>query len=175
MAKLNELSWGERFAVIAKLNPTDEQIQAALGIDADELAMARELLSKGTFAIDQTINPDLYADAFGTVAVAKTEEVEVTTKKVTTAKRVRNVAPPATATKPVKVAKKRGRKGTKIALAFAAIDTTPVAAEVFASQHGVSLNVLRQAKRFDQTGIAGRVHVKKVNNVLSVYREAVTK
>ena len=66
--------------------------------------------------------------------------------------------------------KKRGRKGTKINEAFAAIGTEPLDAEEFATERNVSLNVLRQAKRFDKTGL-GKVHVKKIDGRLRVFRE----
>lgn len=162
MSELRELSWAERFAVIDALNPTDEQIIAALDIDATELATARDLRDAGNFA-DVDIDAEAYADAFD-VAIATVEDTSVTEQVVPTT--------PVTATKPTVEPKKRGRKGTKIAEAFDLIDTTPVAADAFAAQHNVSLNVLRQAKRFDPYADRGRVRVKKIDGTLSIFREA---
>ncbi len=172
MSNLKSLGWGERFAVIEALNPTDEQIEGALGIDADELATARELLASGTFTLPDSINAKPYAKVFADIAVATTEVDTTETKKPARAKSTRTRTPAVTATKVVPTPKKRGRKGTKIQVAFAAVSTTPVAAADFASTHSVSLNVLKQAKRFDRSGNAGRVRVKQINGVLSIFREA---
>lgn len=57
--------------------------------------------------------------------------------------------------------KRRGRKGSKIENAFKAIPVEPIPAEQFASEHNVSLAVLRQSKRFD-TVSEGTVHIRKV-------------
>lgn len=174
MSDLKTLSWGERFAVINALNPTDEQIQVALSIDADELATARELLDSGQFTAVKDIDTAPYAEVFDAIAITETEVVKPTRGSVT-ATRARNRTPAASATRTTRSPKKRGRKGTKIQEAFAAINTTPVSAETFATQHSVSLNVLRQAKRFDRSGITGRVRVKLVKGTLSIFREATEK
>lgn len=68
---------------------------------------------------------------------------------------------PESATKSTPVAKKRGRQSNKIANAFASLTSTPVSVESYAKEHGVSVAVLRQAKRFDKSGAVGQVHVKK--------------
>ena len=80
---------------------------------------------------------------------------------------------PITATKPQKVPKKRGRKGTRIIDAFRKVPSTPVNAEEFAKENDVSLSVLRQAGRFDKTGYGGRVKVRKnrTTGELMIWRE----
>lgn len=171
MSNLTELGWAERFAVIDALEPTDEQIQTAFDIDADELATARELREAGQFAeIDieeMNIDLDALSAAFAELATAVVEDVTATAETTEDEPAVA----PTTATAPVRTPKKRGRKGDKIVKAFTAIPSTPVDAIAFANEHNVSLNVLRQAKRFDKTGIEGRVRVKKIDGTLCVYRE----
>ena len=76
MSDLKTLSWGERFAVINALNPTDEQIQIALSIDADELATARELLDSGQFTAAKDIDTAPYAEVFDAIAITETEVVK---------------------------------------------------------------------------------------------------
>ena len=68
---------------------------------------------------------------------------------------------------------KRGRKGNNITNAFAAIPSSPVSAETFATQHNVSIAVLRQSKRFDTTGL-GPVNVRKDKSAgtLMIWRES---
>lgn len=68
---------------------------------------------------------------------------------------------PESATKPTATAKKRGRQSNKIANAFAGLTSTPVNIDEYAKSHGVSVAVLRQAKRFDKSTGTGSVHVKK--------------
>lgn len=71
------------------------------------------------------------------------------------------------------VPKKRGKKGDKIANAFASITTTPTDVNQVSKQYGVSIAVLRQAKRFDKTGMNG-VCVKKdkTTGSLMIWRES---
>ena len=64
----------------------------------------------------------------------------------------------------------RGRKGDKIAKAFESIPTTKTPAIPFSEKYGVSLPVLRQAKRFDDPGKED-VHVKNIKGVLMIWRE----
>ena len=81
--------------------------------------------------------------------------------------------PQSAAAKP-KVAQKRGRKGTKIINAFQNVPSTPVNALDYANKHGISLVSLQQSKRFDTTGIPGKVHVKKDKSTgtLMVWRDS---
>ncbi len=165
MSDLRELSWAEKLALIEAYSPTNEQIFAAFDIDEAELTTALDLQEAGTLAVDTDIDISAYADAFD-IAIAEVEDTDVTEQTDT-------VAAPVTATKaPAPAPKKRGRKGTKIAQAFDLIDTTPVDANAFAASNDVSLNVLRQAKRFDPYGERGRVRVKKIEGTLSIFRDA---
>lgn len=175
MADFKELSWGERFAVIDALKPTDDQIMSVLGIDNSELATARELREAGTFKADLgDLNAEDFASAFAGAPAPTAEPTPAKPEKTTAtrATRARKNDAPATATKPERTPKKRGRKGTKIQDAFAAITTTPVPLEQFAEKFAVSQNVLRQAKRFDRTGSDARVRIKQVDGTLSIFREA---
>ena len=166
MSELRELSWADRFAVIDALDPTEEQVLAALDITPEELAAANELREAGHIpAADVDLDVEAYAGAFD-ISIAEVEDTDVTEE---------DAAPtaPVTATKPTPEPKKRGRKGTKIALAFGLITTTPVDANAFAVNNNVSLNVLRQGNRFDPTPEAGKVRVKKIDGTLMIYRDDV--
>ena len=161
MSKTTGLSWGDRFALIDKFKPTDEQVNTAFGLNAGELETARELRAEGNFSeLSEGFDLETYEDIFASIG-----------EGAVSAKRPKSRKPAASATKVTPAPKKRGRKGTKIAEAFAAIGTEQVPAEEFAAERGVSLNVLRQAKRFDKTGGA-RVRVKKIDGTLMVYRES---
>ncbi len=156
MAKqMKSLSWNDRLAVINHFKPSDAKICAALEITADELQTARDLEDAGTFvATSEGIDFGRYAEIFGGESIISPKS----TKSATTT--AASSLPPASATKKIAAPKKRGRKGNNIAQAFTAIPGTPVSAEAFATEHGVSLNVLRQSKRFDKSGL-GSVKVKK--------------
>lgn len=87
------------------------------------------------------------------------------------------MAPTTTHTNPA--AKKRGRKGSKIQQALLAVPKSPVNINSFMTQHGVSLAVLRQSKRF-VAGLdpavqerIGTVHVKqdKSTKTLTIWRD----
>jgi hypothetical protein len=88
---------------------------------------------------------------------------------------------PETATKKVvvKVNQKRGRKGNKITSAFLAVTNEPIAVDRFVMQHGVSLAVLRQSKRFieqmseEDVAKVGKIVVKqnKETKTLMIWRE----
>ena len=68
---------------------------------------------------------------------------------------------PKTATKPIKIPKKRGRKGDKLKKAFLEIPSEKVDLEQYAEQHGVSAKSLRQIKRHDLYKSLGQVYVRK--------------
>ncbi len=149
------LSWSARFAIIDHFKPTDSVICEVFGVDADELNTARELRGKNTIAVDTTIDVSVYDSFFNPKS-----------RRTTTTH-----TPARTATKT-----KRGKRGNKIDTAFQAVTPTPVPATTFATKHDVSLAVLRQAKRFDKTGMSP-VHVKKSkeSGELMIWREAETK
>jgi hypothetical protein len=137
-----------------------EQASAAFGVSATEIETARDLRKNGGGAnLPIDIDVDSYGNPFASAPAGATS--------------IRRPGKHAaeTATKVVTAPKKRGRKGAKINEAFLAIGAEPIPAEEFANTRGVSLNVLRQAKRFDKSGLA-RVRVKKINGTLMVYRDA---
>jgi len=152
----NNLGWGSRLALIDHYEASDEQASAAFDIPVDEIETARELRDNGGAAnMPVEINLEEHGNPFsGATSVVMPGSRE----------------PAQTSTRVEPEPKKRGRKGTKINEAFASIGTDPIPAEQFATDRNVSLNVLRQAKRFDRTGL-GRVRVKKVDGTLMVYRE----
>ena len=68
---------------------------------------------------------------------------------------------PKTATKPIRVPKRRGRKGDKLKNAFKSIPSTRVDLDEYAESHGVSVKSLRQIKRHDPYKDTGKVFVRK--------------
>lgn len=83
---------------------------------------------------------------------------------------------PETASKPVRILKKRGRKGNNILTAFDQVPATPVDFAEYAAQHKVSTNVLRQIKRHDKFPERGKVFVRKNKETkkMMIWREAPT-
>lgn len=202
MSKL-QLSWNERFALIDRYSPTDEQVCAVFGLSADELATARDLRAAGTFSSSPNFDATPYAEVFTSVVVPTTT---ITARNGTTASasmvvptatpkadvekiNIPTTAPkataattharPETASRRVKEPQKRGRKGDKITRALTAVPTTPVPVESFIAEHGVSLAVLRQSKRFiaamDAATAAtiGKVNVRqdRATHQLMIWRE----
>ena len=165
MAK-SSLNWNDRLALIKKYSPSDDAICTAFGVTSDELQTARDMEAAGTFIATADLDVDSYADLFGGIKAAKGDDVESITKPETG-------QPAQTSTKKTTAPKKRGRKGDNIVKAFTAIPAVATSAEDFASTHGVSLAVLRQSKRFDNTGL-GTVRVKKDKETkqLMIWREA---
>lgn len=171
MSKLKTLSWNDRFAVLDHFKPSDAEACSAFNVTQDELKTAREMRTAGAFTATPGIDVDSYASLFST-SDASTKAPRRTTSTSTT-KTPSDGTKPATATKKVKEPQKRGRKGDNIAKAFGAIPSTPTAVDAFAAAHGVSVAVLRQSKRFDKSGSAGAVHVKKDKDskTLMIWRE----
>ena len=170
-------SWGQRLALIQAHSPADNVACTALGVSQEELETARELMAAGSITLDSSVVGT--ANIFeGVKASAVTARVTPATTSKTTAVVVTpktTGVPPATASKPTRVPKKRGRRGSNIDTAFAAIPAEPTDAEKFAVRHSVSLAVLRQAKRFDKVG-TGTVKVRKDRETgsLMVWREVET-
>ena len=159
MSNTSKLGWGDRLALIDKYEATDEQEAVAFDLPVEEIETAREIRSESGGA-NMPVNIDVndYENPFSEIEGA-------------TSVRLPGRVPAETATAITPAPKKRGRKGTKINEAFAAIGADPIPAEAFAEERNVSLNVLRQAKRFDRTGL-GKVRVKKIDGQLMVYRES---
>ncbi len=157
MSKLNTgLGWGERLAIMEHFSLDDKTAMSAMNVTRDEIFTARELAEAGTIAIANEIDFDQYADELSvSKSSAKSNSATSTSKPGDTG------PAPVTATKPIRTPKKRGRKGDKIKNAFQAIPSDPTDANVYINEHGISMNVLRQSKRFDKSGTPGVVHVRK--------------
>lgn len=181
------LSWNDRFALIDHYQPSDEQACDAFGVTLDELNSARAMRQSGTFSPSDNIDIEAYASMFNqneqTSTSTATATSASTTKSATSKKSktssvtsTKNSTSKQKSTSSSTSQKRPGRRGTKIASAFAAVPTTPTDAEAFAKQHGVSLAVLRQGKRFDtHSNDQGPVRVKKdkEKGTLMVWRETV--
>ena len=162
------LTWNDRFALIDYYKPSDTEICNIFNIDVNSLNVARNFRSTGQFKPTADIDVKSYAHMFNTVQIKSAKKNE---KKKTATSTVK----PITATKTQPILKKRGRKGNNIKSAFDSITTTPVSVDNFSKQHGVSVAVIRQGKRFDTKPEAGTVRVKKIERdgkkVLCVWRE----
>lgn len=147
------LSWADRFSLIDHYQPADAVIMDTFKLTRDELATARQLRASGTFNASKTLDVNSYNGIFsGVVSAAKTPSrttVSVTAPTGTGGAQTSHVVgKPETATKKTKQPQKRGRKGDKITLALMSAPSTPTPVDGFMKQYGVSLAVLRQAKRF---------------------------
>lgn len=71
-------------------------------------------------------------------------------------------------TKPVR---RRGRNSNNIRRFFYAIGTSPQAAGKLCHQYGVSLNTVRQLRRFNSFPDRGRVRTRTIDGVLMIWRE----
>lgn len=171
MAQSKSLSWNDRLAIIEYFKPTDTEIVKIMGVTQDELNTARDLKGSGVMVPTPDLDFESYSKLFGGRAPAVSRPTKKSTATSTTKTKTTGVAQ--TATKPVKVPKKRGRKGDKISIAFGAIPTTPTPADQFASDNKVSLAVLRQSKRFDTSPTLGNVRVKKdkTTKTLMIWRD----
>lgn len=136
------LSWSERFALIDHYKPSDEQICTTFQLSQDELATARQLLAAGTFRAAKNFDLSKYGDVFTINNDRKPAVVRTSDPRLSVDMK------PSSDTAEKKLPQKRGRKGDKISQALLAIPTTRVDAEQFVQQHNVSINVLKQAKRF---------------------------
>lgn len=161
MSNINNLGWGARLALIDRYEATDEQAAATFDVPVEEIETARELRSGGG-SVNMPIDIDV--EEFGNPFTGSSRPGSTSVRRPGSRKAAE------TSTRVEASPKKRGRKGSKINQAFSAIGTDPIPAEEFAESQNVSLNVLRQAKRFDRTGL-GRVRVKKIEGTLMVFRE----
>lgn len=174
------LSWADRFALIDNYQPTDAAICETFSLTTDELATARQLRASGTFSASKTLDVSSYGGIFAGATPAKPAAVTIPTPPTTKGQASTAHAKPESASKKVKVPQKRGRKGDKIASALMSATTVPVPVESFMKTHGVSLAVLRQAKRFiekmdpDTQAKIGKVNVKqdKTTKQLMIWKAA---
>ena len=169
------LSWNDRLTLLSHYKPTDADAIRAFGVSQSELDVARTQLKAGVFSLSPDLDVDSYGHLFATTPTIDSDTVTSTksiTRRTGSTSTTKGTAPE-TATKTVREAKKRGRKGDKILKAFSSIPASPVAAEEFAKSHGVSIAVLRQSKRFDTTKSVGTVRVKKDKGTktLMIWRE----
>lgn len=183
------MSWGDRLAVIDHFTPTDNQVCAVFGITQDELDTARNLRAEGTFIATPNLDVSKYGNVFtspNTPSTPPTRGIQMNTNAVKTPVATTHTMPttsttPETASKPVKQPQKRGRKGNKILTALQAVPTTQVPVDAFIRQHGVSLAVLQQAKRFTakldpaQAQLIGKINVRqdKATKKLMIWREPI--
>lgn len=183
------LSWNDRFALIDYFLPSDAQICVAFGLTQDELDTARDLRSAGTFKntpnfdYEQHVGifnvnvPEVVAPAPVITPITRPKPAVVTSVRPQPTATVH--AKPECATRRIKEPQKRGRKGDKIIRALQAVPTSPIPVDSFIAEHGVSLAVLRQSKRFIEgmdAGTAktiGRVNVRqdKTTRQLMIWRE----
>lgn len=156
------ISWSDRFALIDHYAPPDTAICAAFNLTQAELDTARNLRAQGTFVANANLDVSKFSSMFTAPSTPAVQHV-LPTKTATATVHAR----PESAAKQPKVPQKRGRKGNKITTALQAVTTTPMLVDTFIQQHGVSLAVLRQAKRFvealpaTEASVIGTVHVRQ--------------
>jgi hypothetical protein len=171
MSKGKNLSWNDRLTIINHFNPSDAEAISAFDISQNELDVARTQLKTGVFNID----PSLDVESYGHMFAISTENGSTVTSTTSPARKTGSttISKRETASAKSGEPKKRGRKGDKILKAFTSIPDTPVVAEEFAKEHGVSIAVLRQSKRFDLSKTVGTVRVKKDKGTktLMIWRE----
>lgn len=156
---ISQLSWGQRFALIEAYKLSTEVACRTFCVTKQELSTAMDLKQKGIFKVDNVMDTAPYGELFGAEPTSRT-----------------NTRAPGPATMRTPTPKKRGRKGDKITKCFLAVPVEPVTVESFMAEHGVSLAVLRQSKRFDTTELAETrpVRVKQINGVLMICRPEAT-
>lgn len=183
MTIMATLSWADRFALMDHFNPSDDQACAILSVTPNELSTARELRAAGTFAPNTGLNVNDFAEHFANSPTANastpTVPAPATTAAPTKKPAAESFVKPESAGKRAAVPKKRGRKGDKIQQALLAVPKQPVPIETFMQTHGVSLAVLRQAKRFaaqhgdEFAKTVGTVNVRqdKATKVLMIWKD----
>lgn len=180
MSKIT-MSWADRFAMIDHYKPTDTQICTAFGLSQEELDTARMLRTAGTFRASQNLDVEKYATVFtGDGVQIATSQSPGAPNKSPKAGGATTHSMPESASKRIRPPQKRGRKGDKISKALLAVPTTQVPVETFMQEHGVSLAVLRQSKRFiekldaETQASIGRINVRqdKTTKTLMIWREA---
>lgn len=156
---VEQMGWSERLAITSTMDLSDNDtlvhVCEVLNIPVSELQAQVGLAASGDVIVNLDIEPTDYSNLFDST-------------------KIKPVQPKA---KKVKEVKKRGRRGDKTANAFAAVPYEPTPVETFRQQHGLSLHVLRQQKRFDkQADVLGkvRVEVDKETKVMMIWREKPT-
>lgn len=169
---LTSLSWTARLTIIERYDLTDAESVTNFGVSLEELNMAKEFKEDGVFKTDPTLDMEQYSTVLvrDSIANPKSQKAPTMNESETTAPTTKKPRKPSSAIK--NPSKKVGHKGTKIASAFTAIGLDPISVDTLITQTGVSLAVLRQARRFDKTG-GGPVRVRKdkTTGALMVWRE----
>ncbi len=184
-----DMSWNDKLALIEKYHPSEELICDTFGITMNELKTAMKLKDAGTFAPTEDLDIDQYDKLFWEdreKAVTLSQDPvyqmsELPRVLLPLPKPVKIPAETATKKVVIKVPKKRGRKGDKIALALFQVTEIPEPALEFAQAHNISLAVLKQAKRFMvnmsdwDRELLGKIFVKqdKETKIQMVWREDV--
>jgi len=177
MAKTMVHSWNDRFALIDHYKPTSEQVCSVFGVTQSEYETANSMRNTHFDPKVSTIDVNRYAGLFAGERPTATKKTTTTThtRATTTTSEIDR---PETATRKsaiVKAPQKRGRKGDKITKALMSVNATPQAVDEFMKTHGISLAVLRQAKRFAAKieGFEGEVKVKqdKATKKLMIWRQ----
>lgn len=169
------LAWSDRFSLIDYFQPSDTEICSTFKLTNDELSTARSLRSSGTFAASKTLDVNSYVGIFDNTPTP-IMPAQYRSPRITTQPNI----PPESASKRVKVPQKRGRKGDNITTALMQAPIVPMLVDAFIAEHGVSLAVLRQSKRFidkldaDTAAKIGKVVVKqdKITKALLIWRES---
>ena len=167
------LSWNDRLTLINHYKPSDAEATRVFDVTQGELDVARGQLKTGVFSLSDDLDVESYGHLFATETTEATSSTVTSTLSSAIKKTsATSILKPESATAKSHTAKKRGRKGDKITKAFSSIPASPIAADDFAKEHGVSIAVLRQSKRFDTVG-GGTVRVKKDkgSKTLMIWRE----
>ena len=171
------MSWGERFALMDHFAPTDEQVCSTFGLSSDELETARTLRQSGMItATSSKLDMEKYAGVFVTGGSLISPDNSSGSRRGNATSYMR---PESASRKPKSPPAKRGSKGVKISTAFRAVPTIQVPVDAFIAEHGVSLAVLRQSKRFIATfdpsiqALIGKINVRqdKTTKQLMIWRE----
>lgn len=182
--KHTQLSWDDRFALIAHYNPTEDAVCKTFNLTPDEYETARTLLTAGTFTTSKTFDAVKYNNPFTMNLTSTKKEVTGTVipvikKSIKAKSSATTYTKPETATKKLKEPQKRGRKGNKIQNALLAVPMVQTPVDGFTKEYGVSLAVLRQSKRFiskmdltvQQSIGTVKVRQDKDTKVLMIWRE----
>lgn len=166
MKEIQHLTWADRFVLIDAFTPTDQQICATFRVHPDELQVARQIRSGGNLMRVSVIDPQNYKEIFTMTPTPIRSTAAIITGP--TADSADTVTVISSSPKEKKNSVKTGPKTSKIHLAFANIPSTPTPADEFTKTHGVSLAVLRQSKRFDDSGAIGKVNVRRDKNTKQI-------
>jgi hypothetical protein len=141
------LSWADKLVLVSRYELSETEACTAFGVTKQELVVAKNLLAKGVFAPNETLNTSIYSDFFVKLRSGELDHLQKTFKP-------------------------KGARPSKITMAFEAITDSPQKVSEIIERYGVSLAVLRQSKRFDK-GNVGQIHIRKDKDTseLMVWRD----